>query len=180
MNHLSAHLRRSGSHDGLPFHPDCPACVRERMRGSTGARPLLPASARAGLTAIVLAASAAHAATRSTDPASAQTDTAPSVDETPQMVSPEELDEQLADPNRDAPKADEQGREDSHAGARKGGTYVVQPGDSLWHIAHTHLGGDPSNARIAREVSRLWALNNVAIGTGDPDLILVGQRLKLR
>lgn len=180
MNHLSAHLRRSGSHDGLRFHPDCPACARERLRGTPGDRPLLPAPARAGLTAIVIAAAATLGASRSADPAQAQTETAPPMDEAPQMVSPEELDKQLADPNKAPPKADSQGKEDSRAGALKGGTYVVQPGDSLWRIARARLGGAPANARIAGEVSRLWTLNNVSIGTGSPDLILVGQRIKLR
>ena len=96
------------------------------------------------------------------------------------MVSPDELDDQLADPNKQPPKADAQGRADSRAGALKGGTYVVRPGDSLWRIARANLGGSPSNARVAGEVQRLWDLNGVAIGTGNPDLIYTGQRLKLR
>ncbi|HYI35746.1 MAG TPA: LysM peptidoglycan-binding domain-containing protein [Thermoleophilaceae bacterium] len=180
MNHLSAHLRRSGSHDGLPFHPDCPTCARERLRGTPGGGALVSASARAGLTAVVLAASAAVAGSRAGEPAQAQTDTVPPVDEAPQMVSPEELDGQLADPSKEPPKADAQGQEDARAGARAGGTYVVEPGDTLWGIARAQLGGSPSNARIAGEVKRLWDLNDVAIGTGNPDLIMVGQRLKLR
>ena len=57
---------------------------------------------------------------------------------------------------------------------------MVRPGDSLWRIARANLGGSPSNARVAGEVQRLWDLNGVAIGTGNPDLIYAGQRLKLR
>lgn len=180
MNHLSAHLRRSGSHDGLPFHRDCPACVRERIRGTPKEGAVIPAPARAGIAALVLAASAALAGDRVADPAQAQTETVPPVDEAPQMVSPEELDAQLADPNDVPPQADKQGRQDSRAGALKGGTYVVRSGDSLWGIASASLGGSPSNARIAGEVQRLWDLNGVKIGTGNPDLIYAGQRLKLR
>ncbi len=140
VNHLSAHLRRSGSHDALPFHRDCPACVRERMGGTPRDGAVVPAPARAGLAALVLAATAALAGNRATDPAHAQTETESTVDEAPPMVSPEELEGQLADPNTEPPQADDQGREDSRAGALKGGTYVVQPGDSLWRIARAEPG----------------------------------------
>jgi nucleoid-associated protein YgaU len=58
--------------------------------------------------------------------------------------------------------------------------HVVQPGDSLWSIAKRLLGGEPSPARVAREVNRLWSLNEGRIGTGDPDLLLVGTKLRLR
>ena len=34
-------------------------------------------------------------------------------------------------------------------------------------------------ARVAREVNRLWTLNSERIGTGDPDLLMVGTRLTL-
>ncbi len=180
LNHLSAHLRRSGSHDALPFHRDCPACVRERMRGTPRDGAVVPAPARAGLAALVLAVTAALAGNRATGPAQAQTETVPPVDETPQMVSPEELDEQLANPDSEPPEPDDQGRADSRAGALKGGIYVVRPGDSLWRIAGENLGGSPSNAQLAREAERLWDLNGVTIGTGNPDLIYPGQRIKLR
>jgi nucleoid-associated protein YgaU len=57
---------------------------------------------------------------------------------------------------------------------------VVQPGDSLWAIAERRLGPHASDAEIAREVNRLWELNDTeVIKTGDPDLILPGQRLRL-
>jgi hypothetical protein len=57
---------------------------------------------------------------------------------------------------------------------------TVQPGDSLWSIAKRILGPDASSAQIAREVSRLWELNSERIGTGRPDLLMVGTKLRLR
>jgi LysM repeat protein len=57
---------------------------------------------------------------------------------------------------------------------------VVQAGDSLWSIAKRVLGPDATPAQIARKVSRLWNLNGDRIGTGRPDLILVGTKLRLR
>jgi hypothetical protein len=58
--------------------------------------------------------------------------------------------------------------------------YTVQPGDSLWLIARRLLGADASNGQIAREVNRLWRLNQERIGTGDPSLIHIGTELRLR
>lgn len=60
------------------------------------------------------------------------------------------------------------------------GYVIVEPGDSLWSIATRLLGKDASPARIARKVSQLWTLNEDRIGTGRPDLVLVGTKLKLR
>ncbi len=61
-----------------------------------------------------------------------------------------------------------------------GPTHVVQSGESLWAIADAVLGGDASSAQIAREVHRLWQLNAARIGTGNPELLVVGTRLALR
>jgi hypothetical protein len=58
--------------------------------------------------------------------------------------------------------------------------YVVRPGQSLWTIAEDLLGPDASATRIAAEVARLWELNRDRIPSGDPDLIAVGQQLRLR
>ncbi len=57
---------------------------------------------------------------------------------------------------------------------------MVQRGESLWSIASDLLGHQASPARIAREVNRLWKLNSSRIGTGTPDLLMVGTRLTLR
>jgi hypothetical protein len=57
---------------------------------------------------------------------------------------------------------------------------VVQPGDSLWAIAKRLLGPNASPAEIARKVNHLWELNRERIGTGRPNLLLVGTKLRLR
>jgi LysM domain len=58
--------------------------------------------------------------------------------------------------------------------------HIVRPGESLWTIAKELLGPDASAMSIAAEVARLWELNRDRISSGDPDLIAVGERLKLR
>jgi LysM domain len=58
--------------------------------------------------------------------------------------------------------------------------HVVEAGESLWSIARRLLGPDASPGRIAREVDRLWELNRDRIGTGDPDMLMVGVKLRLR
>jgi len=73
-----------------------------------------------------------------------------------------------------APATDRRGR--STAGKR---VHVVVAGECLWSIARAELGGHASDARIAREVNRLWELNKSEIATGNPDLLRVGTRLKL-
>lgn len=59
-------------------------------------------------------------------------------------------------------------------------THVVVRGESLWSVASDVLGPGASVAAIARKVDRLWELNKERIGTGDPDLVMVGTRLALR
>jgi hypothetical protein len=58
-------------------------------------------------------------------------------------------------------------------------TYTVLEGDDLWVIAEGILPVAATNAEISAEVSRLWHLNSQAIGTDDPNLILVGTVLRL-
>ena len=65
---------------------------------------------------------------------------------------------------------------DKNRGAR---VYMVERGDSLWAIAEDMLGPAASAARISGEVQRLWSLNEDRIGTGDPDLLMVGTELRL-
>ena len=58
--------------------------------------------------------------------------------------------------------------------------HVVQRGESLWSIASDLLGDGASVAGVAREVNRLWELNEDRIATGRPDLLYAGTRLRLR
>jgi hypothetical protein len=58
--------------------------------------------------------------------------------------------------------------------------HLVLPGESLWSIASAILDADASPAAIALEVRRLWRLNEARIGTGDPNLLRIGVRLRLR
>jgi len=58
--------------------------------------------------------------------------------------------------------------------------HTVVAGESLWAIASDLLGGGASPAQVAREVHRLWRLNDGRIGTGNPDLLPIGTRLVLR
>lgn len=57
--------------------------------------------------------------------------------------------------------------------------HTVRPGESLWRIAASVLGPHASDAEIAREVGRLWEVNEQRIGTGRPDLIRVGTQLRI-
>jgi hypothetical protein len=64
---------------------------------------------------------------------------------------------------------------------RHGEIYKVRAGDSLWPIAEEQLGTSSSHAQVARRVKRLGALNLPdRIASGDPDLIVAGERLRLR
>ena len=60
-----------------------------------------------------------------------------------------------------------------------GWMYIVRPNDSLWTIAELMLGKRATDAQTARLVDRIWHLNAKRIGTGDPSLIMPGQRLLL-
>jgi hypothetical protein len=61
-----------------------------------------------------------------------------------------------------------------------GTTRVVEPGQSLWAIAEGLFGGSASIAQVALRVDRLWQLNADRIGSGNPDLIFPGLRLRLK
>lgn len=59
-------------------------------------------------------------------------------------------------------------------------SHTVHAGECLWSIAAALLPAGAGNAEIAAEVQRLWKLNAARIGTGDPSLLYVGTRLRLR
>jgi LysM domain len=58
MGSLTAHLRETGDHGRLRFHPSCPVCRRERLYGTLSTEPVIPVRARALLAGGVLAVSA--------------------------------------------------------------------------------------------------------------------------
>lgn len=68
-------------------------------------------------------------------------------------------------------------REDASATA----TYTVQTGDSLWSIAEEQFPPGGSVADVARQVKRLVELNfEDRIGSSDPNLLVAGEKLRLR
>ncbi len=58
-------------------------------------------------------------------------------------------------------------------------THLVAAGECLWTIAAAYLPPGASNSEIAAVVNRLWRLNAGRIGTGDPDSLPVGVKLRL-
>ena len=46
MPSLSVHLRSPDDHSGLPFHPSCPVCRRDRLAGSLNDEVLSPGPRR--------------------------------------------------------------------------------------------------------------------------------------
>ena len=59
------------------------------------------------------------------------------------------------------------------------GTVVIRPGDSLWAIARRLVGPHASDGAVETKVVAIWNLNAGRIGTGDPNLIFPGTRLRL-
>jgi LysM domain len=98
----------------------------------------------------------------------------------PTPVSPPSPEVPLAAPVADTATVQAAARSNEDPSLRDARRYVVQPGDSLWSIAKRLLASEASLADIAREVNRLWTLNEDRIGTGDPDLLMVGTKLRLR
>jgi LysM domain len=58
MSSLTAHLRETGDHGRLPFHPSCPVCRQQRLHGTLSSEPVVPMRAQALLAGGVLALSA--------------------------------------------------------------------------------------------------------------------------
>ena len=55
MSSLSVHLRHPEDHSGLPFHPSCPVCRRERLAGTLDGDEIVSRRTQAALTAGLLA-----------------------------------------------------------------------------------------------------------------------------
>lgn len=81
-----------------------------------------------------------------------------------------------------APPDSQPARPDSEPARHLAGEdeYVVQLGDCLWHIAEALLPADATELEVERKVEYLWRLNEDRIGSGDPDVIYAGTRLRLR
>lgn len=80
---------------------------------------------------------------------------------------------------RAAPRSAMPRRGGADGGGSEAKMLTVNRGDSLWRIAQRRLGRSASNARVEREVRRLWSVNSRHLGTGDPNLLLPGQRLRV-
>jgi hypothetical protein len=67
------------------------------------------------------------------------------------------------------------------ASTPKSGSDVIEvkPGDSLWSIARGLVGADAGNEAIEHKLVAIWNLNSKRIGTGDPNLVFVGTRLRI-
>lgn len=94
-------------------------------------------------------------------------------DSTPIEPSPAPAPTVAVVPPAPAPQPDRPG---SLVGRR---SHVVVGGECLWSIAAAHLPPGASASEIAEEVHRLWQLNSARIGTGDPNVLPVGVRLRL-
>src|SRR5919106_4123592 len=55
MSSLTAHLRLPEDHSGLPFHPSCPICRRDRLAGSLGGDEIVSRRTQAAIAAGLLA-----------------------------------------------------------------------------------------------------------------------------
>jgi hypothetical protein len=102
-------------------------------------------------------------------------ETAPVVESPPPAAPPAEAPEPAP-----SPPATPAAEATAPPGALQGHRFhTVRPGESLWSIATALLPPGAGNAEIVAEVHRLWRLNESAIGTGDPNLLYIGTRLRL-
>lgn len=83
------------------------------------------------------------------------------------------------DDDRGRPAEEVEAMSSTSNGSSKPAVHVVDQGDSLWAVAREALRPDASTGEIARYVSRIWAENADTIGTGNPDLIIPGQQLRM-
>jgi hypothetical protein len=150
---LEKHLQETGSHEHLTFHRGCPVCRESRLAGRVVQHPLVPERMRDGVAVAAVVASAVATSARSAAEEEPRALPAPPA---PEPVAPEPVVRLVPD------------------------EVVAGLGDTLWTIAADQLGGRSSSAAIAGEVNRLWMLNADRIGSGEPQLIEPGQRLRVR
>lgn len=62
---------------------------------------------------------------------------------------------------------------------KPGSTVVVRSGDSLWAIARRMVGPTGSDEDVQKCLVEMWDANESRIGTGDPNLIFPGMRLRM-
>lgn len=72
-----------------------------------------------------------------------------------------------------------QAKPDADRRSGSSASYMVRRGDSLWSIAERGLPAGAGVSTVSRRVQRLWRANKARIGTGDPNVILAGTRLRL-
>ncbi|WP_324652620.1 LysM peptidoglycan-binding domain-containing protein [Georgenia sp. H159] len=116
------------------------------------------------------------------DPDATDAGTSPSTARSPAPVPPLAADEPAVGTERppaagpDTVRAEVVRSGPADAGTATVGHHVVRPGDSLWAIAATHLGGCATPSEVAAEWPRWYQTNRTVIGA-DPDLIHPGQTL---
>ncbi|SHF83948.1 hypothetical protein SAMN05443575_1038 [Jatrophihabitans endophyticus] len=167
------------------------AAALSRLPGTAGrlaaatARVALPALVRrllagsAGL-GVLLAPATAAVATPGTGPGPA----GPAWPTTPSVSAPGPAwptgGEAPVTPDHHPPRPEHRPQpRDGHPGTHAAAARVtVRAGDCLWLLGSRRLGADASDARVARYVARLHAVNRDVIGA-DPDHITPGQVLAL-
>lgn len=105
-----------------------------------------------------------------------------------ELPSPDLFTRGAATPERAGPASEHQAAPQAAAGAGRselvaakagGSTRVVRSGDSLWGIASHLLGPKATPGRVAALVEQIWQTNRSRIRSGNPSLIMVGERLVL-
>jgi nucleoid-associated protein YgaU len=97
----------------------------------------------------------------------------------PAVPAPTEVPVAPSAPAAEPPAASHTVPEVPPAPVAEGRRYVVQQGDTLWSLARSLLGPAASTERVARLVDRLWDVNRDTIASGDPDVIRIGEILRL-
>jgi hypothetical protein len=154
----------------------------KRTRSSTATTSTARAQAQASPAASATAPATSAASPATSDPGPATSNPGPATrysaparpaPEPPPPAAPARV------PSPPAPAAPAQRPADGRSA--DAATYTVRPGDALWPIARRQLALDSSDHEVASKVEDLEALNvDGRIGSGDPDVIVAGEELRLR